>query len=470
MKIFKSLAFELEEEIPFSGENSIFDAKIIRTIGPTAEVLACAAPKHHIRTLLQLCSDANIQPALISTEGSAFANIYEKWNEAPPSHPATDTTLLGEQEKSERSVHLTLNMGHTRTLVCAFEGNSLIGVRTIFWGAKNIADAVSKKYEIPYLDAMREVEHKAFILTNKQGATFDQITFSETISKSVRELVRDLQLSILEFKSELNAVITQIGLTGGSSAIKNLGPFLTQQLELPVNKVYPLDMIPNVLFEKGPKTDTTFGLALGIAIEGLKKPRNPAINFLRGEFAKQNNLARNLWEKWGPTFKTATAALVVFFIYSMMRESFSINLADRAEEALKTQAKNVAKLSGKQATEANIKKYIRENKKRASDLKTLANVATMNSALDILKKINDATPAKNAITLDVKGVHVRDSEVSIEGYVKSPNELNILQQALSNLTADGKITNGAVSLAPQAGKTAFSFNFKIDRGITKSIQ
>jgi general secretion pathway protein L len=229
-------------------------------------------------------------------------------------------------------------------------------------------------------------------------------------------------------------------------------------------------MIPNVLFEKGPKTDTTFGLALGIAIEGLKKPRNPSINFLRGEFAKQNNFARNMWEKWGPTFKTAAAALVVFFIYSMMRESFSMNLAERAEEALKTQAKNVAKLSGKKATEANIKKYIRENKKRAADLKTLGNVATMNSALEIVKKINDATPAKNSVTLDVKGVHVRDSEVSIEGYVKSANELTVLQQSLGNLSVDGKVNKGATQLAPQSGKTAFSFNFKVDRGITKTIQ
>ncbi|WP_413287883.1 pilus assembly protein PilM [Bdellovibrio sp. HCB337] len=470
MKISKSLAFELEEDIPFSGDNSIFDAKVVRTLGNAAEVLACAAPKHHVRTLLQRCSDAGIDPALISTEGTAFANIYEKWNEPPPAHPPLDSSLLEGEARTERNVHLTLNMGHTRTLVCAFEGNSLIGVRTILWGAKNIADSVAKKYEIPHLEALKEIQTKAFILTNKQGATFDQITFSETIAKSVRELVRDLQLSILEFRSEFNAIITQVGLTGGSSSIKNLGPFLTQQLEVPVNKVYPLDMIPNVLFEKNAKTDTTFGLALGIAIEGLKKPRNPAVNFLKGDFAKQNNFVRNLWDKWGPTMKTAAAALVVFFIYSMMRETFSMELADRAEDALKTQAKNVAKLSGNKATEANIKKYIRENKKRAADLKTLGNVATMNSTMEILKKINDATPAKNMVTLDVKALHVQDNQVTIDGYVNNQNEVSVLQQALGNLSLDGKVSSRGSQLKPVSGKAAFSFNFKVDRGITKTVQ
>ncbi|MEN0059014.1 MAG: pilus assembly protein PilM, partial [Bdellovibrio sp.] len=33
LKISKSLAFELEEDLPFSSENAIFDAKIIRTVG-----------------------------------------------------------------------------------------------------------------------------------------------------------------------------------------------------------------------------------------------------------------------------------------------------------------------------------------------------------------------------------------------------------------------------------------------------
>lgn len=469
LKIFKSLAFEMEEEIPFSGDNSVFDAKIIRSIGNSAEVLACAAPKHHIRTLLQRCADAGISPALISTEGTAFANLYERWNEPPPALPA-DPSLLDMDAKVERRIHLILNMGHTRTLVCAFEDKSLIGVRTILWGAKNIADAVSRKYEIPYLDALKEVQAKAFILTNKQGATFDQITFSETISKSVREMVRDMQLSILEIKSEFNATISQIGLTGGASSIKNLGPFLTQQLEIPVNKSHPLDLVPNVLFEKSSRNDTLFGLALGLAIEGLKKPRNPAVNFLRGEFAKQNNSARIFWEKWGPSLRMAATALVIFFVYSFMRESFSMQLAERADEALRTQAKNVAKLSGSKASEANIKKYIRENKKRAGDLKTLASVATMNSAMEVLKKINDSTPAKNLVTLDVKHVQVRDNEVSVAGYVNTNNELTVLQQALANLAVDGKVSNNPAIMKPLAGKTGFSFNFKVDRGITKSIQ
>jgi general secretion pathway protein L len=469
IKIHKSLAYELEEEIPFSSDNSIFDAKIVRTIGANAEILACAAPKHHIRDLLQRCSDSSIDPALISVEGMTFANIYERWNEPPPALP-NDPMMMDQDFKVERNLNLVLNMGHTRTLICAFEGSSLIAIRTLLWGAKNIAEAVSRKYEIPFLDALQELQAKSFILTSKQGATFDQVTFSETIAKSVREMVRDMQLSILDLKSEFNAHITQIGITGGASNIKNLGPYLTQQLEVPVNKVYPLDLIPNVLFEKNSRTDSIFGMALGLAIDGLKKPRNPAVNFLRGDFAKQNNSFKALWQTWGPTARIIASAFVVFFLYSYLRESFSIALVDQAEETLKTQAKNVAKLPARKASEENVKKFIRENKKRAADLKTLASVASMNSAMDILKRVNDATPAKNQVTLDVKRIDIQDARVTVEGYVNTPVEMGRLQSSLGSLSLDGKVNAGSPALPKQSGKVAFSFNFKVDRGIAKTIQ
>lgn len=465
IKISKSLAFELEEDLPFSSENAVFDAKIIRTVGGGAEVLACAAPKTQIQTYIQKAQDAGMDPFLITAEGTAFANVYEKWNEAPPARSAPVSILDEELPKPVRHISLTINIGHTRTIVMAFEGNSLIGVRSILWGGKNIAEAIARKYEIPYLESLKELQTKAFILTNKQGATFDQVTFSDTIAKSVRELSRDLQLSILEFKSEFNAELTSIGLTGGTSQIQNLGPFLTQILEVPVNRVSSLDSVPNITFERSPRNGAILGVAIGLAIEGFKKPRNPPVNFMRGEFAKENHQLKMFWEKWGPTTKMAATALIILIVYGFLREEFALGLADRSLEVLKDQARVVG-LRGRNASESSIRKYIRDNKRRATDLKTLSSVANMNSALDVLKMVSDAAPARAAISLDVQQFNVQDAQVSIQGYVNSPKEVSLLQQALANI-AEGQVKTGSSSLQTRPGKTAFSFNFNVDRGIQK---
>lgn len=466
LKIAKSLAFELEEDLPFSSDNAIFDAKIIRTVGAGAETLACAAPKIHVQNLIQRAQDSNMDPFLISAEGLAYANVFEKWNEAPPAVVAP-ALGLDEEIKPVRQVTLTLHLGHSRTLVCAFDGSSLIQIGSILWGGKNIAEAIAQKYEIPYIEAIKELQTKAFILTNKQGATFDQVTFSDTIAKCVREMARDLQLAILEMKSEFNAQITSINITGGVSQIQNLGPFLTQVLEVPVNRISALDQIPNISFERSVANGAKMGVALGLALEGFKKPRNPPVNFLRGEFAKENHQFKMFWEKWGATIKVATAALVVLFVYTSLRESFSLSLADRTQEVLKTQAKTVAGLKGRAASENGIRKYIRDNKKRAADLKTLASVANMNSAMDIAKKINDAVPPKSTITLDIQQLSVQDQQVVLQGYVNSPKEMNLLQQALTNVSTDGQVKQGQSRLSPMPGRTAFSFSFNVDRNIEK---
>lgn len=466
IKIHKSLAFELEEDIPFSVENAIFDAKIVKTIGTSAEILACAAPKIHIQKALQLAQDINVDLDVLSAEGAAFANTVERWYESPQALPAP-TLQFDESEKPPRALQVILNLGHTRTLVSAFDNGVLVGVRTIPWGGKNIADAIALKYEIPFIEALKELETKGFILTNKQGATFDQVTFSETIAKSVREMIRDLQLSLLEIKAEFNAHILNVNMTGGVSQVQNLGAFLTQMLELPVNRFATLEHFQNSLFDRGTTTEAKIGLALGLAVEAIKKPRNPAVNFLRGEFVKQNYKLQALWQKWGYTAKLATAALVVLFVYSNLRESISTGLVDRTQEILKTQAKSVAKLSNKNATEGGIKKYIKENKKRAQDLKMLASVANMNSALDVLKKVNDATPAKTAISLEVRRFSVAQSQVFIEGYTNSANEVTLLQQSLANASATGKITSQTPTISQMPNKIAFSFTFEVDRGIQK---
>ncbi len=188
---------------------------------------------------------------------------------------------------------------------------------------------------------------------------------------------------------------------------------------------------------------------------------------MRGEFAKENHQMKMFWEKWGHTAKVLAASMIVLFIYTSLRESFSLGLADRTQEVLKDQAKSVANLKGKSASENGIRKYIRDNKKRAADLKTLASVANMNSALDVMKKINDAAAGKTTLTLDVHQLHVEDSQVTMQGYVSSPQEMTLLQQSLTNITTDGKVNSQRSTLGPSWVRLLFSFTFNVDRGVQR---
>lgn len=461
-KILKSLPFELEEDLPFSNETAIFDAKIIRFQGTTAEVLACATPKPRVIEALQLMTDVGIDISLLSAEGLAFANCFENWDAPIPQQAPKALDI--DQPPMERKISIIVQIGHSRTLVGAFENNLLIGMRTILWGGKNIVDAIARRYEILAVEALKEMQTKAFILLSKESASYDQIVFSDTIASQVKDLASELKISILEFNAEFNGSVDSIGITGGASAVLNLNAYLTQQLEMPVNRISNLEHFPNTGFEKTQRIDAIIGVALGLAIEGLKKPRNPAINFMRGEFARQNTQFKVFWERWGTTIQISLAAFFIFFVYSVFRENTAISLADRTVESLKVQAKTVAKLPVKTQNETGVKKYIRDQKKRAGEMRTLSGLAHMNSAMDVIKKVNDAIPGKAMITLDLKKLSVIEDQVVLEGVLAEPQQLTILEAALANV-AIGKVNRLPAKFTMKKAGTLFSLSFKVDRGI-----
>lgn len=456
-KILKSLPFELEEDLPFSIENAVYDAKIVQFIGNTSEVLAMAAPKHRVAEIVGKIKDCGIDAAVLSTESSALANAFEIWDSSIPAAAAIAPSLEG-QTSPVRNIEILLQIGHSRSLVLAIESGKLIAVRTLLWGTKSVADALVKKYEIPFVEALKEFKTKAFILPNKEGASYDQIIFSDTIAQSYRDLANELKMSLLEIRSEFNARFERIHMIGGGSKTINLNAFLTMQLDAPVNTYNPF---PKLNLSDSQK----YAVAAGLAIEGLKRPRNPATQFLKGEFAKQSDALKKFWNDWGLTTQISLAALVVFFIYANLRESTSLSLVDTTSELLKTQAIGVAKLDKKQANEAGIKKFIREQKQKIKDMEQLSKVVKMNSALDIIKKISDAAPPRQNITMQVTSLKIVEQTAEIRGYVTSSKELNDLMNGLKQVAADGKIQSQVPNQVTTASKVPFAFSFKIDRNI-----
>jgi general secretion pathway protein L len=476
LKILKSLPFEMEEDFPFNPDQATYDGKVIKVMGQSAEVLACATPNAKVAAVLARARDCGINPHVLSPDGLAFANSWENWNETPPAEQNTQFQLDGES-RPESKVELILDIGHTRTLLCALENGMIVSVRSLSWGGRRLAEHIAKKYEISLSEAQSIVETKAFILLSEENAAYDQMVFSQTICESVRELARDIQMSILEFHREFNAVTTQVSLAGGTSRITNLNGFLTQTLDLPVNTCSIISgryaIAGAAATQMSERSDAIFGVALGLAIEGLRKPRNPAITFLRGEFARQNRKTQDFLERWGTALKSAAAAFIVFFVYSMAREKLASDLSDAGAENLKKQAKAIAHLNSKQATDGGVQKFLKDQGKRSSEAKLAQNLTKMPSALEILRKLSEAVPGKGSIVLQVNRLSVHDTRVEIEGYVGQPVDLQTLRQGLQGMAVGGRLDNLPRTPVVPAGKLGFAFSMNVDRGMapaTKAVQ
>ncbi|MDB2426216.1 pilus assembly protein PilM, partial [bacterium] len=382
--ILKSLPFELEEVIPMTQDNAVFDAKILYYEGNNSEVFTSAVHKQHVDDAINLCNDCNFDPHIISADGLAFSNIFEQWNGV-----AEEKTDLEAPDK--RSAHLVLNIGHTNTTLLAYVQNELLSVRNFKWGGKDIAENVARKYHIQYSEALEELKEKAYILIDPEGATEAQLQFSDTIKESITSFGHDLKLAIMDIASQFDVEFEQISICGGTTKIKNLNAAITQEVEISCNM---LTANPHNISNADPQFNLIEGAtALGLAIEGLKLARNPATNFLQGHFAKTNKDFEKLYQKWGHAARIAGMLLVVFFVYAIMRENYSAQMIEQSRESLKSQAKSVAGIKTRRGLDRKIKTYIKNQEKVLKNYNLMKSVNNVNSALDFLAKFSKSSPA-----------------------------------------------------------------------------
>jgi general secretion pathway protein L len=456
-KIQKAVASQLEDDLPFSQEDAVFDTKVVRYSGKGADVLAMAVPRERVAEILNLSHDCGVEPNLISTDSLALANLFERWSEAPPDIPP----LL--EIPGMRSAEVVLNIGHLSTQLLVYSDGILLGARSIDWGAKNIADAIVVKYGLNYLQAMRELQSKGFVMLDKSQGSREQVTFSQTIENSLLDFVGILRLKMLELQSEHKLQWTRGLFMGGGSQLKNLGPFLTQHFEIPFNRYRQFESHATVA-EASSHLEAVSAVAVGLAIEGLKRPRNPATNFLKGEFARQSHFFESLWDRWGYTAKLAGTAFLILVAYGMLRESLALHLMEESERALTTQAEAIAGLKGRRASQANVQKFLSNVDKEAKNRRAAQKVVRLNSALDILNKISAALPPGAQLPLEIKRISIDNEMAEVHGFANSEADNGRVSQALQKISADGRVeTVGARVIKVPAGKTPFVYRFKIQR-------
>ncbi len=452
--IQKSLAFELEDSIPLSLDNGVFEAKITSYEPEQTNVLASATSKEHVIQTLELCKDAGFDPYIISTRALAFSNIFENWVDPPIEKSTSDV------ENRNSQAHIILNIGYEDTMLLMYVDDDLTCIRSFSWGVRYIAEDLAIKYQIPLSESLKELKAQGYILVNKDDATSDQIVFSETLQKSIDKFAHDLTLTFLELKSKFNLDIEKCSLAGGAAYIKNIGPYFTQKLEVTSNSIKTsLNQVAN---KAATYSSVTGSVALGLAIEGLKKPRNPAINFLKGEFAKKNESFELFWQKWNFSLKVATACFALLVVFGFLREQMALTISEESELVLKDQAKSVAGISGRRAVKQT-KKYIHNQELRAKNIKEFEQLSQVTSALDIIKDLSSKLPSKKQLTLDVRRLNIKNTQVTISGLVNRTDSLKILKDVLKQYALKNKITSLNSRLLAPSGKKSFSYKFSVSR-------
>jgi general secretion pathway protein L len=261
--------------------------------------------------------------------------------------------------------------------------------------------------------------------------------------------------------------VQAVYLLGGMSNLINIGPYFTQKLGVMTNPYNHLTDNLKIYANHTNELQKNSAIAIGLAIEGLKKPKAPAINFRKLEFAKFGTAGANFWKKWKSTFQYASIALLLFFVYAYMREIFSVRLSDTSNDALKTVARSPAVGLKGSVRQSQIEQFIREQKKAITDHQKLSELQGIQSPLEVINKITRTLPDRTKFPIDIRELNIRNELVSLQGELSTQDQVNLLKNSIKSISTDNQVVEQPVTITSKTGRLTFSLSFKVDR---KSIK
>lgn len=477
-KILESIPFALADVSPLDPDESIHDIRILKTHPNGHEVLAVASRRENVKNLLQTLNDGGIDPRILTVQGIATNNIFENIFAPPLKDPnpvefdeldfEDDTPAVAKDKDSDAAVakefsagEAVLTLGHHSTTLIVRREGELIECREISWGGHDLITALCNEYKIHYLEAMQML-HKSGVLILKDQSPSPELTrLSNTLKAATVPLLKELQISLLEIKSKYSVQVRAVGLLGGTARVRNMGPYLTQHLQIATNIISSIHQFPelNLKTEHPPIAHMT---ALGVALEGLRKPRNPALDLRKQEFSIANENLALFFEKWSYTLRLLAVTFILVLTWGILRSKWSYELSEMALRSMKNIGSEVTGLPKAQSTVANLNRYIRDSKQRQDLLAKLQSMEKYQQASYFLRELHVKAPPRSRLKIDIETLNIGDRKLAITGFAESTAQLLALEEALKGLSAQSKIGKRLVSPTDSSGRTPFEYEININ--------
>ena len=349
---------------------------------------------------------------------------------------ATDEDELGLLDM--RNASGVLEIGHEKTLFSTYINKNLIQTHSLYFGGLHIIKNLMKKYGISETEAMGILIEKGFVLTSNLEAetevSSDQRVFSNTIKESFQYLIVTLKRILLSLSSKQKITFNHIYLLGGTSGLTNIDAYLSEQLNVSCSLLnHSYDHQSAVKLPA--KSSAT---AIGVAIEALRRPRNPPVNFRKNDFVFQDKSFNKFWKAYNYSFKILAASIAIFFIYTVIRGNLTDNLSDVGYDALATQAKSPG-INLRKASPSRIQKFIQTKRREIKNKQDLSAIITIPTALDTMALISRQFIDKRQGVVEVQRLSVQNNKVQIEGEMSHQKQGLLIQNTLKKMAQNGKI-------------------------------
>ncbi|MBE7453269.1 MAG: pilus assembly protein PilM [Kofleriaceae bacterium] len=425
------------EPLPTSAGAAAVEPGAVRgRVAPPTEgmrVLTYSMPLGRAKELLELTADAGAE-----ARGLVPVAVLARLAERAPSLAGSVTAAI-------------VDVGHEHTHVVVTHGGKPVFSRTFGRGGRHVTDAIARNWRLDAIAAEQAKHSDGFIASAGNPAPSEAWErVHGVLVGEVGPWSRELRQTLAACRARTGVAPARVLLVGGGSRLRGLAPFVSEQLGLPASTLAGDD--PAALL--GPRAAEPAGLdsaALAVAAALDTGGGRPSFDLRQGPLAFKVDMT------FVKTKLTQVAiALLVVLVFAGASAYAGLRKLRAADELL-------------------TRRVAQESKEHFGASKSVPELLALTtgdvgpgesplprmSAYDLLLTINGKLPPRDKVTLDVTDLDIKDNRVSLKASAKTPEEIDLIEAALKEITCIKEITRGSTT-SGASGEKNFSFTMRTE--------
>lgn len=276
-RIEQTLPFELEDQIPFSFDEVVFDHQVLSRSEAGSEVLVTVVRRSLLGEIIEVLATAGLDPRVVTHPALAYQSLFAA-GIAGPSEP-----ILDEVETAEA----VLDVGAGSTELLIMESGQVRGAQGFPIAGEALTRALAKGERIDRREAEAlKLLHGSLLVAPGDE---DAARISALLQTGLGPLVRGVRQAFFAYSARTRQKIFRVHLCGGSARLPGLARHLSRELGC---EVVLLDPLPGkgmqIEVDSELRDDPTAALALSLA---LQTGSNQQVNLRTGAYHFKGDLS-----------------------------------------------------------------------------------------------------------------------------------------------------------------------------------
>lgn len=431
-RIEQTLPFEIEGQLPFDLASVVFDYQVAAQQEKKSDLLVGVVRKEELRGLLQLLSELNVDPRIVTHPGIAYQNVLP---------------LLGPAPDAPNAAVAIVDIGHERTsLAIGAPGGPVELARTFSGGGRDLTRALAAEFQIPLGDAEAwKIDHGA-VASGVAGADAERA--AGAFLRGMQGVLRELRQTFKSHSARTRRPVGRVYLCGGTAGLRGIDEQLASDLAIPTERLtLPLELAAKAPESDHPRLAQAYALALRGHATGAKAPR---FNFRRGEFAFKGDFdyARG---KLGRLAAYAAILLFLMIVSGIVRNSVLASREQAIDDRLCETTQRVLGLCERNYDRA--LNMMQGTESPAADVPRL-------SAVSLTAELTQRIPRDVNVTIDQLEVNL--DRITLRGQADSNKQVDAITSALKNFRCFKEVAQRRVERTRDGQRVQFGLDIQVE--------